>query len=331
MENNITPPLSPADENLIMRHKDIISSPVKIRLVRSDDDAGVQMNQFCSQLEKLLPNITIKREPADDDLPGIHVSDNIHFMMAPKGACLEAFLLSLIGREALASQDMGINASGVDKRIHLPGVLKIYVTETCPICHKTVPKGLFLAGAAPMKIAVRIIDAGMFPTLAEKDKIRSVPTTIIDDTFRFNGDFPITELVEMIAERDPVQLGYDTLKKMIADGDAARVASLMDEFDTVIPAFTDLLTAEKWHERLGAMVTFEYLAEKNAVLAQRVLDLLWQRFDSLDTAVMGDMLHLVGVLNQSGQIFRLQSVLKGAYPDTVKKVAQEIIEALPDQ
>ncbi len=327
MENHTNLPLSPADEKLILQHREIFSKPVKIRLVLDDDPASQKMSSFCEQLVTLLPAIRLIQESADGELSGIFLSDNIHFMMVPTGKLLEAFLLALHGNETLAGQDMGVDAGELNARFTVPAILKIYVIDDCPYCGKAVPKGLFLAGAAASKVHIRIIDALMFPELAKSDKVKSAPATIMDDTFRWTGDFKIEEVIEMIAGRDPVQLGYDTLKMMISSGDAERVASLMDEYNTMIPAFRDLLTTEKWTERLGAMVAFEYLVEKNTALAGEVLDHLWEVFDTLDTAVMGDVLHLVGVLNQDSQDRRLKAVLEGEYPEVVRGVAGEVLRA----
>ncbi len=331
MENDSTLLLSPADEKLVVRHKDIISGPTPIRVVYGDNDIGALLDVFCTQIEKLLPNVTVQREIAEEDPPGIHVSDNIHFLMVPKGPFLEFFLLSLLGADVLASPDMGIDAADVSRRVGLPVLLKMYVAENCPFCKQVLPKGLFIAGAAPKNVDIRIIDAAMFPALAAKDRIRSVPVTVMDDTFRWNGVFEISEVVDMVAGRDPAQLGVDTLKKMVSDGDAEGLANLMDEFNSVIPAFLNLLVAEKWPERLGAMVAFEYLAEKNPGLAETVLKDLWKGFDSLDAPIMGDVLHLVGVFNRASQAPRVKSVMDGPYPDAVKNVATEIFETLSDK
>ena len=328
MENNAILPLSPADETLMIRHREIITSPVTVRLVYTDDEAGSLIKGFCMHLEKLLPGIAVKREPADDEPPGIHVRDNIHFMMVPKGALLEFFLLTLLGGDVLAGQDMGMDAGQVRGRVVLPAHLKMYIAENCPFCKRTIPKGLFLAGAAPASIDLRLVDAMMFPALAEKDKVRSVPATFLDNTFRWNGDFNLTEVVETIASRDPLKLGYETLKKMISDGDAEGVAALMNRFNTIIPAFTEMLVAEKWPERLGAMVAFEYLAEKDPILADSALNVLWESFDALEPAIMGDVIHLVGVLNQAGYAARLKAILAGPYPQSVKAVAREIADGM---
>lgn len=328
MENNANLPLHPEDEHLILRHKEILATRVIIKLAYNDSEAGQLMADFCAALEKLLPNVAVKTAPADEDPPCIHVWDNLHFMMVPKGDYLEMFLLSLIGNDALASQELGMDAAQVRTRVSLPVLLKMYVMDNCPFCKITVPKGLFLAGASPLNIDIRIIDAAMFPDLAAQDNVRSVPATIMDDLFRWNGDFQITEVVDMIAARNPAELGYNTLKKIISDGDAEAVADLMNDFNTVIPAFTDLLVAEKWPERLGAMVAFEYLSEKNPALAETILDMLWAGFDLLDAPIMGDVLHLVGVLNRESQAKQVQKILAGEYPPSVKTVAREIFEAI---
>ncbi len=318
--------LSPSDRNLISRHGGILTNPEKIRLVKSDDDAGVQLDAFCTQLEQLIPEISVKREMAADNEPsGIHVSQNLHFRMVPRGQYLELFLLSLFGSDTLAGQEMGVDVDGLEKSISLPAMFTMYVTENCPFCSIIVPKGLFLAGAAPSRVDMTIIDAMMFPAMAEQNRIRSVPTTIMDGMFRWSGDFDLDEVIETVSSRDPMKLGYETLKKIISDGDAEGVADLMDRFNEVIPAYIDLLIAEKWPERLGAMVAFEYLTEKNRDVAKQVIDILWGRFDSLEPAIMGDVLHLVGVFNQPDQSPRLQAVLSGKYPEPVKKVAGEIL------
>lgn len=325
-EENGLYPLSPSDRSLISRHGGILTNPEKIRLIKSDDAAGMQLDAFCTQLEQLIPEISVKRKMAADDEPsGIHVSENLHFRMVPRGEYLEIFLLSLFGSDTLAGQEMGVDSGGLEQRIPLPAMFTMYVTENCPFCSITVPKGLFLAGAAPSRIDVTLIDAMLFPALAEQDRIRSAPTTIMDGMFRWSGDFDLEEVIETVSSRDPLKLGYETLKKMISDGDAEGVADLMDRFNEVIPAYIDLLVAEKWPERLGAMVAFEYLTEKNRDVAHQVIDILWGRFDSLEPAIMGDVLHLVGVFNQPDQSPRLQAVLSGSYPDPVKKVAGEIL------
>ncbi len=319
--------LSPADRNLISRHGGILTNPAKIRLIKSDDDAGVQLDAFCTQLKQLIPEISVKNETAADDEPsGIHVSENLHFRMVPRGEYLEMFLLSLFGSDTLAGQEMDVDVNGLEQRISLPAIFGMYVTENCPFCRITVPKGLFLAGAAPSRIDMTIIDAMMFPALAEQDRIRSAPTTIMDGMFRWSGDFDLEEVIETLSSRDPLKLGYETVKKMISDGDAEGVADLMARFNEVIPAYIDLLVAEKWPERLGAMVAFEYLTEKNRGVARQVIDILWSRFDVLEQAIMGDVLHLVGVFDQpEDQSPRLQAVISGNYPDSVKKVATEIL------
>ncbi len=328
MEESVTHAMTPADQTIVSRHREMITGVKRIRLTVTEDPAGRHMAEFCDQLEALLPAVKVVKEPAEDDPPAIHVTDNIHFQMAPSGKLLELFLFSLMGNDVLVSQDLGADAEETGRRIELPAIFKIYTAHSCPHCPNAVARGLFLAGAAPSKVDLRVIDGQMFAEKAAADGVRSVPATILDDRFRWSGVFSLPEVTDMIVNRDPAQLGTDTLKKMISDGDAEGVARLMNDFDKVIPGFTALLTHEKWTVRLGAMVAFEYLAETNAALARAVLEQLWPHFDHYEQAVQGDMLHLYGVLGQRDMIARLDAVADGAYADAIRNVAREVMEAL---
>jgi len=320
--------LSPADETLVARYSDSVPATARIILSYADTDAGEQMAAFCERLHALIPALTLVRESADGDPPSIHVSSNIHFQAVPTGKLLELFLFALLGNDAIAGQDLGVEAGAVNERIILPATLKMYVSPNCPYCPQALPRGLFLAGAAPSRINLLVIDAQLFSEQAKTDRVRSVPVTILDDHFRWTGVFDLDEVISVIVDRDPTQLGADTLKKMISDGNAEGVARLMDEANIVIPGFIDLLTQEKWSARLGAMVAFEYLSETNAGVSVKIIDQLWDRFTGLGDAVQGDILHLFGVLDDPGQLPRLEEVKDGPFPETIREVAREVIAAI---
>lgn len=320
--------LSADDEIIILKYRDKLPAAARIKLTYTDTAVGKKMTAFCDRLRELIPAASVHRGAADEEDPAIHVSDNIHFLAVPSGKLLESFMFALLGNEALANQKLKPGSAEIQQRVTLPAMLKMYVAINCPYCSQALPRALFLAGAAPSKIDLRVIDAGLFEQGAKSDRIRSVPVMILDDRFRWTGIFNPSEVIDVIAGRDPSQLSSDTLKKMISDGDAEGVARLMHESNTVIPGYIDLAVHERMAVRLGAMVVFEYLAETNTALSRKIMDLLWERFSGAGDTVKGDILHLCGMLEDPGQVDRLETIVSGSYPETVKQVAREVIDGI---
>jgi hypothetical protein len=89
---------------------------------------------------------------------------------------------------------------------------------------------------------------------------------------------------------------------MIADGNASLLSKMMLEKNMIFPALMDLLVHPKWPVRLGAMVALETIAEENSALAQKTMLPLWDRFDAVDDKVKGDILYLVGEIDNGVSI-----------------------------
>jgi hypothetical protein len=195
--------------------------------------------------------------------------------------------------------EAGVSAADIQNRIQMPGVVRVYVSPVCPHCPGALGRWLYMAAWAPDRVDLHVIDAAVFSESAARDNVKSVPTAILDDQFRWTGVVAVAELLDIFEKRNPADLSADTVKKIISDGDAEGLAALMAGANSVIPGFLDLLAHPKWPTRLGAMVAFEYLAETAPDLARQALEAMWNRFTALDDAVKGDMIHLFGVLNDS--------------------------------
>jgi HEAT repeat protein len=103
---------------------------------------------------------------------------------------------------------------------------------------------------------------------------------------------------------------------------------MMADNGTVFPAFLELLIHEKWSVRLGAMVSFEHLAEMSMELSSRIIASLWDRFPDLDDQIRGDVLYLMGESRNPEATPILKSVLDGDYSSELKEAAQEAMESL---
>jgi HEAT repeat protein len=115
---------------------------------------------------------------------------------------------------------------------------------------------------------------------------------------------------------------------MFDEGNAMGVAQMMLDTGKIFPAFIETLTHTQWPLRLGAMVVFEAIVEKNKSLAARVISSLWEHFERVDDRIQGDIVYVLGESGDTSVIPKLKSVLKGPHNPEVKEAAIEALEKL---
>ena len=208
--------------------------------------------------------------------------------------------------------------------MELPTNLIIYVSPQCSFCPQAVRQLLPLL-TLNRNIRLTVIDATYFPEHADREKIQSVPTLILENQFRWTGTFQTNEILDVIKNRDPSMLGPISLEMMLKEGKADELAAMMLEKAQIFPAFYDVLAHPKWPVRLGAMVVMEELIEGNLELAAQVLEPLWERFHKVDNRVKGDLLYLLGQLKRTESVPQLQAVLNGDFDSEVQEAAREAL------
>ena len=320
--------LSSADQEIITKWQDTVteSESIRVGLAASDDPQGAMFSAFCDDLKALVPRINVKREDLrEDGIPFLKINERIHYKCIPREKELPLFLNLLSGVDFSPPTANAPSAENI-KAVSVPAFVKVYVAPLCPFCPKTVSDLLWLAGQSRL-IHITVIDGELFPVLAEQDRIRSVPTVILDNDLRWVGQVDLGEIVGMMVERDPSRLGRDALRAMIEEGGAGRLAEMMAGRHTVFPALIDLLAHPLWSVRLGAMAVFEYLVDIAEALADQLLDLLWERFENVDDSVKGDILYLMGQSRHPRTAARLAAVVAGLYAGDVVDAAEEALEA----
>jgi glutaredoxin len=301
-----------------------LSSPITLAV--DTENPEEHLSGFCDRFSAMVPQVEIKK---NDDTPfggpALIVGEyqNIAYQALPTAKILHNFLTvlqPLSDDHQSAVQPLAPQLNKID----LPVILKLYVSTQCPHCPQTMRQLQALAWASP-NIQLKIIDAEMFSDSAQKDAVRSVPTTILDDQFRWNGPLDLQELVTMCIQRNPADLSSASLRRLIEDGDAPRVAAMMADSGQIFHALISLLTHPRWSVRLGAMVTVEYLVEAAPALADQLSDQLWQGFDHYSDSVQGDVVHVLGEVSSQANKKRLLSITKGGYTDSVRESAEEAL------
>ena len=282
---------------------------------------------FVDQVVDLAPRVRAKKDgDAMVSLPTLFIGSQVGYQALPLDRELEPFLAVLGDGNAFADRiDPDVQQRLLQLRA--PALVKVYITPHCPFCPSTVSVLLGLAACSD-QVRVTVIDGELFPDTAQNDRVSAAPTVILDDRFRWTGSVDAGELVTLMLDRDPADLGADALRGMIEGGSAAEVASMMADRGTIFPAFVELLIHPRWSVRLGAMVSFETLAERDPGLAGEVVDPLVAVFADVDDGVKGDLIHVLGESGSRAALPFLGMVAKGDYDGEVRVAAREAIEKL---
>jgi len=300
---------------------------VTLRYATTGHASDEAFNAYADQFVKWVPDAR-KKKDGDTvvDRPTIFVDNRIAYQALPSDRELEPFLRCLGNRDAFAEQISGDVREKL-QQLDMPALVKVYITSHCPFCPVTVST-LFGLAAVSGQVRVTVIDGELFTDAAQNDKVTAAPTVILDDQFRWTGSVDAGELVTMMLDRDPVNLGAEALKGMIEDGNAEGVADMMHKRGTLFPAFLELLAHPRWSVRLGAMVAFETLADEDPALAGQIVESLISRFPDVDDMTKGDLLHVLGESGSETALPFLKAALKDESDQEVRSAAEEAIEKL---
>jgi hypothetical protein len=319
--------LTPKEETRIRRFNATLSKDVTIQVHRSEDSRGANLEQFCERLVSIAPRIkTVVNGDEPETLPAIRIGPRLRYHGIPNGKELEPFLEALAyldTKPADLPQSIKAKFTGAS----LPADIRVFVTPVCQFCPGVLRQILPLPFAVE-SVSLTVIDGVLFTDLAEKSKIRSAPTILLDEQFRWSGAVTLEELSDAIVHRDPAMLGRPTLERLILDGGAFDLAEMMLGQGKIFPAFINLLADETMNVRLAAMVTAEELAARDHELALRMIEPLQNHFqDAVDT-VKGDILYILGEIKSPKPLPILNDVITGNYDAEVKEAAREAVEKI---
>ncbi len=316
----------PEERRQIATLNDNLMRTIDIRLTTSQDSRSQDLKAFSRELVKNAPKIQMVFEKNDgaDALPGLHITSSIVYHAVPHGTELLPFLDILADISELSRENPQTEPV---REFEVPAKLKLYVSSMCTFCPAVVRELLPLALQNP-SIQLAVIDAVLFSEMADIDHIRSVPTLILDDQFRWTGTVNLNELLNTIQRRDPAQLSTETLASMISDGNAYGLSDMMLKAGCIFPGFIDLLTHEAFSIRLGAMAAAEEIAGSRISLAVQMAALLVERFGQQSDAVKGDILYMIGVSGDDRSIDFLGKISTGEYANDVKEAAADALKEI---
>jgi hypothetical protein len=321
--------MTPAAESEIIHFNEGLDKTVDIELRVSKDERSDLFRRFSEKLSRLASRVNIREKTAGENPPGIWIQDNLSFHALPSGNELQPFLRTI----RLSQRPLSLKPPDLQKRIAaaaIPVSLRLYITSSCPFCPQAVNQ-IAPLGLCKKSVRLAVLDGLLFSELANKDKIRSAPTLLLDEHYRFNGSLNLTEIVALIAWRNPARLSAKTWQDMIEQGGAQQVAQIMIDHQILFPSFYELVFHAKWPVRLGAMVVFEYLIERDALLAAQATDYLWKRYRWVSENIKGDILYLIGEIGDKRMISDIAAIKNNSASEDVKEAAAEALQKLVDR
>jgi hypothetical protein len=308
--------------------REIADAEIQIIVRVNNHPHSTYIEEFGNNLSHLVPSLTIKHERTEDEseLPALIIGSSLYYHAVPLGKELEPFLTAL-GMLADSEQRLLIDMTKRLSGLTSAALFDVFILSQCPFCPHTVKAMIPLSFSSKM-IRVSIFDAELFPEMASARGIQSVPATFLEQSFSWTGAVDINEIIRIVQDRDPTQLSTESLKKMLNEGLAWKVAEMMVNKEIIFPNFMELLTHNKWTVRLGAMTAVEELVFRDPKLALQLEKILWERFPDLEDPVKGDMLYILGETGNHETISKVHSVLEDNVSSDIQEACHEAINTI---
>ncbi|HIP63619.1 MAG TPA: hypothetical protein EYH04_05930 [Archaeoglobus profundus] len=275
------------------------------------DNMGIEVilvpNGEWKKFEDFLKNLDIKYRVEKEKLqirPALILRKNnceIVYHALPIGTELEPFLKTL---KILSN----VKCEAVN------GEIMVFITPTCPICANVVE--------IVNKVAINkgfksiIIDATIFPNLAQKFEITAVPTIIINGKIKVVGSINEDELINLISKSNY----KDYIVKLLKEGRIEDVKDLAKSSE-VVKILAELLAFPDFMVRLGAMVILEQLHPNLIGYAKEEIRKLLKHKDN---RIREDVAMLLGEIGDEEDISYLEELMN----DEDKNVVEAAMEAI---
>lgn len=290
------------------------------RLAAEGHPRNDELAAFCDWLAGECPHLAVKVASAPDgDPPALRVRGGAAAWRAvPAGTELGPFLEALSGEAERT-------AAGLR-----PASLRIFVAPACPHCPAAVRTLLSLVPPGG-PVSLEVIDSEACPEAAGAEKVKSVPTLVLDDTFRWTGTIRVGDLAALLAPGGRTELDAGTLERLLENGNAEALAALMAEAGRISPALAGLLAAEAMSVRIGAMMALEELLERVPALVERFVPELRGRFDEAPEPARGDMLYIFGEAGPPAMKKEIEALLAAGLHPEVAEAARDALERLEER
>ncbi len=261
-------------------------------------------------------------------LPGLTIEHpgrgKINYLALPFGPEEAPFFETLLrhepdGTENSESKSLSEQISSIAQ----PAELIVFIASACPHCPGAVRVAASLALSSP-KITATIIDAQLFPELAERHGVKSVPLTILDGDLSLVGVRPAGELVQRIIERGTGEHGLTNLMSLIEQDRLDEAADFIQEGGQA--HFVSAWLRSTMSSRIALILITEEILDRFPSALEKCVEGLFPALRSEDTALRGDTADLLGRIGHPSAVRELEKLLDDANPDVSEMAADALDE-----
>lgn len=312
---------------------DEITSPVTISLYSggADEAFGRKLSNVAYQISGVSMN-RIRSEPGDGgvfpDKPSLSLSGgsarNVHYYAMPEGPEFGPFI-DAVRWLGGASQLPAGEANDRLASLTSPVNVVVLIAAQCPHCPRMVRTAVSLAVTQPL-VTLSVVDALQFADIAEHFKVKSTPTTIIDDGLTIVGALDAAGLSEKILTAVSGESLTPILDSMISSGraeDAGALVCQVNQPDALLPLFT----SREFARRMGALVALDAALEQNPRSLDPIVGDLCLLLSDEEAGLRGDTAELLGKIGNPAAIPALNAASGDPDPD-VKEAVLEALDAL---
>lgn len=313
-----------------------LTSPVTIVINSAGTDGAFETN--LSSIARQVSGVSMNkihveegRESIWAGMPSLTLTDgstpNIHYFAAPEGKELVPFLeaISLLGRRKAPPTSDAISALD---NLKDPVNIILLMAQMCPHCPQVVHAAVSLAAGRPV-LTLCIVDALEFPNLADRFKVKSTPTVVIDEGMTVVGHITMNDLAQRVAlaaEPDSLTATLDSMIKSGRAEDAARLMCARGKPEALLPIYQ----SKEFSLRMGALVAMEEALEINPAIFDSVLDRLTAFLSDEEVGLRGDTAEFLGKMRNPAAAPTLRNVAANDSDPDVREAAAEALQNLEE-
>jgi len=307
-----------------------ISEPVTMLITGSGKENPYETNLLtvARQIAGVSPNAIIFDDAGEEVFPGKPAitlsskdSRNLHYVAIPEGSELAPFLDAirwLGGAEGFPFSDA---LQSLDEKTD-PAQIMVLIAASCPNCPEVVRAAVTIAARQPL-VNVTIVDVMQYNDIAERYKVKSTPTVIIDEAATFVGTLTLEELIQHLLSSGKDESLTGILESMINTGRAQDAADLLCRKQQP-QALMPLYATPEFSNRMGAMLVIDEALEKDPRILDSVAHQLIELLSHENAGLRGDTAELLGRTGTSDAIPALREATKDADPDVSEAAAEAL-------
>ncbi|MFH1808388.1 MAG: thioredoxin family protein [Pseudomonadota bacterium] len=314
--------LEPGDIQRLCQASHAATRPLTIRVhPGAESPLAAHFAGIARQLAAVCPQQVLVREGAAEVVAGtpalVVTVDGLQvtYLAAIEGPEKAPFVELL---ERLVAGEPGPSPAGADSTDR-PQLI-VFVAAACHHCPRAVRAALAVALDDP-RVVVSVVDSQLFPELARRYGVRSVPSTVVDGGLVLIGELDAADLHRVLSGRGTPGHRTALLRSLAESGRFDEAREMLAGTDGAVH-FVSLWQQSTTSLRIALLLAAEKALDRDFSVLDPCVGGLLQLLGSADRALRGDTVDLLGRIGSDSALVGLRPLLDDPDPDVAEMVAE---------